>query len=301
MPTQRDLDMLRALPLELKIEKTKARIREWYYAHNGQVYVSFSGGKDSTVLLHLVRSEFPDVVAVFSDTGLEYPEIKEFIKTIPNVEWLKPKMSFLQVIEKYGYPVISKEVSEMIYQVHQYKESNPKLIEKRMNGIGKNKVGKIPEIWKPLLNADFKISNKCCNVLKKLPFAKFERERELKPFIGTMSEESRQRKQAWLKHGCNAFESKRPISLPISFWSEEDIWGYIKLNNIEYSKIYDMGYERTGCVYCGYGCQREKEGEGRFERMKTTHPQLYKYVIENMKMGDIFNKINKLCGTNIRY
>ena len=301
MPTQRDLDMLKALPLELKIEKSKARIREWYHAHNGQVYVSFSGGKDSTVLLHLVRSEFPDVVAVFSDTGLEYPEIKEFIKTIPNVEWLKPKMSFLQVIEKYGYPVISKEVSEMIYQVHQYKESNPKLIEKRMNGIGKNKVGKIPEIWKPLLNADFKISNKCCNVLKKLPFAKFERERELKPFIGTMTEESRQRKQAWLKHGCNAFESKRPISLPISFWSEEDIWNYIKLNNIEYSKIYDMGYERTGCVYCGYGCQSEKEGEGRFERMKITHPKLYKYVIENMKMGDIFNKINKLCGTNIRY
>lgn len=80
MPTQRDLDMLRALPLELKIEKTKARIREWYYAHNGQVYVSFSGGKDSTVLLHLVRSEFPDVVAVFSDTGLEYPRDKRVHK-----------------------------------------------------------------------------------------------------------------------------------------------------------------------------------------------------------------------------
>lgn len=301
MPTQRDLDMLKALPLELKIEKSKVRIREWYYKNNGQVYVSFSGGKDSTVLLHLVRSEFPDVVAVFSDTGLEYPEIKEFVKTIPNVEWLKPKMSFLQVIEKYGYPVISKEVSEMIYQVHQYKKSNPKLIEKRMNGIGKNKVGKIPEIWKPLLNVDFKISNKCCNVLKKAPFSKFERERELKPIVGTMTEESRQRKQSWMKHGCNAFDSKRPISLPISFWSEEDIWEYIKLNNIEYSKIYDMGYKRTGCVYCLYGCQKEKEGEGRFERMKITHPQLYKYVIENMKIGDILKKVNELCGTNIKY
>lgn len=55
------------------------------------------------------------------------------------------------------------------------------------------------------------------------------------------------------------------------------------------------------CVYCGYGCQREKDGEGRFERMKITHPQLYKYVIENMKMGDIFKKVNELCGTNIKY
>jgi 3'-phosphoadenosine 5'-phosphosulfate sulfotransferase (PAPS reductase)/FAD synthetase len=135
----------------------------------------------------------------------------------------------------------------------------------------------------------------------KKPHLLNSRERELKPIVGTMTEESRQRKQSWLKHGCNAFDSKRPISLPISFWSEEDIWEYIKLNNIEYSKIYDMGYERSGCVYCGYGCQREKEGEGRFERMKITHPQLYKYVIENMKMGDVFKKVNELCGTNIKY
>jgi 3'-phosphoadenosine 5'-phosphosulfate sulfotransferase (PAPS reductase)/FAD synthetase len=82
-------------------------------------------------LANLVRQEFPTIPLVFVDTGLEYPEIKEFVKTFDNVTTLRPKLTFLQVIEKYGFPVISKEVSEMIYQVHQYKDSNPKLIDKR--------------------------------------------------------------------------------------------------------------------------------------------------------------------------
>lgn len=68
-----DLAMLQALPLDVKIEKTKRRIKEWYDYWDGQVYVSFSGGKDSTVLLDLVRNVcgYTDVPAVFVDTGLE--------------------------------------------------------------------------------------------------------------------------------------------------------------------------------------------------------------------------------------
>lgn len=116
--TLHDLQELQALPLYLKIRLTKQRIREWVnrYGEDG-VYVSFSGGKDSTVLLHLVREEYPDVPAVFVDTGLEYPEIREFVKTFDNVEWLKPKKNFRQVIQDYGYPFISKEVAQTVYEV----------------------------------------------------------------------------------------------------------------------------------------------------------------------------------------
>ena len=119
--TMADLQMLQALPLEVKVRKTEERIKEWVdeYGIDG-VYVSFSGGKDSTVLLHIARRLFPTIKAVFVDTGLEYPEIREFVRTFDNVDWLKPKMNFKQVIEKYGYPFISKEVSECVDGARKY-------------------------------------------------------------------------------------------------------------------------------------------------------------------------------------
>lgn len=117
MRTMQDLYQMQGLPLKLKIRMTKERIRQWIntYGEDG-VYVSFSGGKDSTVLLDLVRQDYPRVKAVFVDTGLEYPEIRQFVKTFDNVEWLKPKMTFKQVIQKYGYPFPSKEVAQTLYE-----------------------------------------------------------------------------------------------------------------------------------------------------------------------------------------
>lgn len=112
--TAKRLKELQALPLDEKIAITRERIIEWYEHFNGKVYVSFSGGKDSTVLLHLVRGLYPDVPAVFSDTGLEYPEIKEHVKRYDNVEIVRPKMTFKDVIVTYGYPLVSKETAEAI-------------------------------------------------------------------------------------------------------------------------------------------------------------------------------------------
>lgn len=91
------------------------RIEEWveHFGIDG-VYVSFSGGKDSTVLLDICRKMYPEIKACFIDTGLEYPEIREFVNNFDNVDIVKPKMNFKQVIQKYGYPFISKEASEII-------------------------------------------------------------------------------------------------------------------------------------------------------------------------------------------
>lgn len=109
------LEELRALPLERKIQISQTRIIEWYNHYHGNVVVSFSGGKDSTVLLHLVRSIFPDVKAVFSNTGLEYPEIQKHVMSIDNVDIVRPAMRFDEVISTYGYPLIGKEVAEAIF------------------------------------------------------------------------------------------------------------------------------------------------------------------------------------------
>lgn len=122
--TIQELKIRQALPLEAKIAMTKTRLREWVsFWGLDNVYVSFSGGKDSTVLLHIARSIYPDIKACFIDTGLEYPEIRDFVKSFDNVDIIKPKMTFKQVIEKYGYPFISKEVSECVYGAKKYLKS----------------------------------------------------------------------------------------------------------------------------------------------------------------------------------
>ena len=115
-----DLQQMQSLPLKDKIRMTQRRIEEWYEHFDGQVCVSFSGGKDSTVLLHIAREMYPDIPAVFCDTGLEYPEIRKFVMQHENVTVVKPKMSFVQVIKKYGYPMFSKEVAECVYGARKY-------------------------------------------------------------------------------------------------------------------------------------------------------------------------------------
>lgn len=115
---------LQALPLERKIQITQARILEWNKHYNGKIVVSFSGGKDSTVLLDLVRRVAPDTRAVFSNTGLEYAEIQRFVKSFDNVDIVTPKMRFDQVISTYGYPLISKEVAEAIYYARRIRSQN---------------------------------------------------------------------------------------------------------------------------------------------------------------------------------
>ncbi len=119
---------MQSLPLSAKIRMTEYRIHQWVecYGEDG-VYVSFSGGKDSTVLLTIARNLDPDISAAYVDTGLEYPEIREFVKRQENVEILRPKMNFRQVIEKYGYPFIGKEVAGCVYGSRKYMR---KLIER---------------------------------------------------------------------------------------------------------------------------------------------------------------------------
>lgn len=116
-----ELQQMQELPLDMKIKLTQSRIRQWVneFGEDG-VYISFSGGKDSTVLLDIVRKMYPSIKAVYVDTGLEYPEIKHFVKGFDNVEIIRPEMVFKDVIVKYGYPMISKEVSECVQGARKY-------------------------------------------------------------------------------------------------------------------------------------------------------------------------------------
>lgn len=268
------------LSYEEKLCLAKSNVIEFYEQLDGKVYIAFSGGRDSTVLLHIVRKIYPNVVAVFNDTGLEYPEIKDFVRKTDNVIWLKPKMSFKDVIEKYGYPVISKENAQKIEEIRTTKSE--KLLKRRLG----NGNGHLPKKWRFLIEAPFKISDKCCKKLKKEPAKKFERESGLSPMLGIRKKESALRNN---RQGCNMFCGKRPTSWPLGSWSEDDINRYIKENNVEISNIYDMGYKRTGCMFCMFGCHLEKED--RFARMRETHPKIFEYCMEHLKLKDVLSFI----------
>lgn len=298
--TSESLGLLQNYPLWMKVELTKQRIREWYEYHNGEVYVSFSGGKDSTVLLHIVRSIYPDVEAVFSDTGLEYPEIKQFIKGFDNVTIVRPDMSFKQVIEEKGYPIVSKSVSNCVRLAKQnIADGKDTLRVRQIRGL---EVGSIfnKGKWEFLLDAPFKISDECCNELKKKPLKKFTKECGKKPMMATMAAEGGVRKSAYMKTGCNAFNNGK--SQPMGFWTEQDVFEYILENNLEIASVYGdivkdenekyttTKEKRTGCIFCAYGISMEKS-PNRFERMKESHPNLHKYCMETLGMKEVLDYI----------
>lgn len=365
-----DLYQMQSLPLKAKIIMTQQRIRGWYDHFDGDVYVSFSGGKDSTVLVDIItKMGYMDIPLVFVDTGLEYPEIREFVKGYGDrVTWLRPKMTFKQVIEKYGYPFISKEVSfaldgakRFLENKEKYKDCKPLAVQRpddeykpyallRLEGqIGKaNKEKGYSQFncqrWRFMLDAPFHFGSKCCDQMKKKPFKEYEKMTGYKPITAQMACESRLRLKNWLLHGCNAFEAANAISNPMSFWTEQDVLLYIKENHLPICSVYgeiveelegtenvegqmtmsdisgweDMGSfdadrptlkttgcDRTGCMFCGFGCHMEK-GEGRFERMKHTHPKQYEWIMKPWKDGglgykEVIDWINEHGDMNIKY
>lgn len=303
------LQQMQSLPLEAKIVKSQQRIREWYSHWEGNVFVSVSG-KDSTVLLHIARDIYPNIPAVFCDTGLEWPEVKAHIKTLNNVDWIRPKISFKEIITTYGYPFPSKEQARHIELCKNTKSERVK--KEKLEGVGPKKHFKISEKWKFLLDAPFKVSNKCCDILKIRPFNKYAKptRKDIRrhPMMGVMAEESNSRRNKYLRYGCNAYDTRIPRSHPLGFWTEQDVLRFIKENNISIPSIYGeviehgngnlwlSGVQRTGCMYCLFGFQYDI-GESKFEILKREHPANYKYCMETLNMKEVIDHIN----SNIRY
>lgn len=385
--SKKDLIALQSKPLEEKQQISLARIGEWFNYWEHEVYVAFSGGKDSTVLADLCAKWCyvirKPLYLCFVDTGLEYPEIRNHVKFF--ADWLRnkygievildivrPKMRFDQVITEYGYPIISKEVSSTIRGARSNILNGVYSLRLCKLGVTTGEYGGLYDSgeynyagslenskfkahkWKPLIDVDCDISEQCCYVMKKAPLAEYEKRTGRKPIIGTMACESMNRESAWFKNGCNAFDSKKARSAPMSFWMNQDVLHYIKNDNIPIASVYGevvradhiindgvnqyeqmsfsdfgliengeteilqtTGCNRTGCMFCGFGCHMEKDGERRFERLKKTHPRQYQYCIgggeydengvwkpnkKGLGLGHVFDELNKIYGDDfIKY
>ncbi len=298
------LVQLQSLPLEQKVILTKARIRDWYTHCQGCVYISLSGGKDSTVLLDIARQVYPHIPAVFVDTGLEYPETRDFVKTKENVVWVKPEKQFRQVLLTEGYPVVSKEVSQAIREASKSDGVKYSYRLRQLEGDSKHLNMKK---WKHLLSAPFGISERCCDHMKKKPIRKYEKESGNSPITGTMAEESFMRQSAWMAHGCNSYNASRKISNPMSFWTEQDVLRYIHDKKLPIASVYGdvvrdvvqgdlfgepsviyktTGLRRTGCMFCMFGVHLERY-PNRFQRMRVTHPRMHEYCIRPAERGGL--------------
>ena len=267
-----------------KLIETVGLINCWVEAWGeNNVAVSFSGGIDSLVLLHIVRTYYPNIRGVFSNTGLEYPDIVNLVKATPNVDIVRPIMPFHKVINKYGWPVISKTVSRFVSDCQNATEKNKATVNLRLTGITRAgnvcKSKMLSKKWRHLISAPFKISDKCCHYLKKQPLENYYKTRNIRPMVGVMKEESIRRKQLITRFGCNMYNQKNPISYPLANWTTKDIWSYIHEHNLEYAKVYDKGEQRTGCVFCMFGIMFDKE---RFIRLKRNSPKQYDYVINKL-------------------
>ena len=308
---RKELELLQKLPLDVKVAKTKQRIREFInYFGEDNVYISFSGGKDSTVLLHIVREEYPNVKAVFSNTGLEFPEIVQHVKTFDNVEIIRPKISFKQSIEQHGYPVISKKVARMVHDLQNPTEGNATsrkwyLSKWRLDKETGEPIEGLPNRnlflaykWRYLIDSPFKISSYCCNALKKNPLKNYRKQTGMYPIIGSMAEESDFRTTEYLNRGgCNSFDEKNGACQPLGFWTEQDVLQYIVENNIKISSVYGRivqengiyvttGEQRTGCIFCLFGIQYDT-GYNRIQRLQVTHPQLHQYVLDKLGYREV--------------
>ena len=228
--------------------------------------MSFSGGKDSTVLSALIDMALPGnkIPRVYANTGIEYKMIFDFVSKKAEVDnrvvILKPTKSIKQMLEEDGYPFKSKYHS-MIVSIWQNRgiensETVKNYLELQTPKSGKKKLRNhlCPKIlrYQFYQGAPFKISDKCCDRLKKEPLRKFQKEHN-KPYsiIGIMPSEGGQRESAkCLAFSGDKLKAFQPL-VPIT--KEWEDW-FIETYNIEICEIYKPPYnfERTGCKGCPF-------------------------------------------------
>jgi len=243
----KELNRLCYLSLKEKINESMRLVKEALSNHNKPV-VACSCGKDSVAVLHMVHQINKTIPAVFSDTGIEFPETRDYMDRLKS-EWnlkifvLKPERSFWDIVEEFGYPK----------QIRGARKDNPK--------------------------ADRR-EPKCCKILKRDPMIKFIK--DYQPdlvFTGLTSGEGRGRRAVFLSKGNLIYRHESEgvdRCVPLLFWYPKEVFEYFKIKNIPLNPAYKKyGIDRMGCIPCtGYiGWQKD---------LARLFPALYKKISHEM-------------------
>ena len=254
--------------LEDRIQKIKSMNDMHDLEHNA--YISFSGGKDSTVLSKLVDLALPGnkIPRVYIDTGIDYRAIRDFVvdfgKADNRLEIIRPTKNIRAMLETFGYPFKSKEHSQKVALFQKSGETKTVL-----NYIGKGTKRNFlcPSILKYNFSKDFnlKVSDKCCYELKKHPAEKWAGENG-RPIsmTGIRQDEGGLRKSVascavFYDEGKTQLHKFHPLLVVSNDWVDE----FVKVYRLELCKLYypPFNFKRTGCKGCPYSVDLERQLE----------------------------------------
>lgn len=294
------LQRRQAWSLDHKIDYANRMIARVLKRHKHPI-VCWSGGKDSTVILHLVLKHRPNIDVVFNDTGVEFPETRDFVSQIVkdwkvNLHTAKPKPgeTFWDVTAKHGWPIFGKEQSDNIER-GQGRLANAKpdkdgipnaVLLDSLDEIGGFE--KMSDMERALVAYNVDVSTRCCDFLKERPTKALELELQIDcKILGIMASESYRRTLVWIDHGDyyytkHYFGRNKGLwkAQPMSLWTEDNIWEYHERFEIPHCTIYDLGHERNGCWTCAMGVKF-----GQLKRLRQSHPKLFHYLMVRREMG----------------
>ena len=296
-------------PYALKVRRARLRIREWQETcwANGKDCAVSVGGLDSITLLALCRDELGSDLKGISVSVLEDISIQRVHREM-NVIRVRPLKSKPQVLEEFGFPVLSKLIAAKIERLQTPGDDSP-IVKAYMTGdmgawghYGHNDKFKLPDTYVELFGglyadfrpdlkckcAPFKVSDKCCYWLKELPVQKYQEEHDIWPYLGLMQSEGGRRQYSLRMHGCNYVGKSTARSCPFNYFNRQDllqlaldlkihvpeIYGTIERD--EYGRLYTTKAQRTGCSMCGFGIQLEGR-PNRFDRLRENNPKEWEY------------------------
>lgn len=296
------------LPYEVKVKRAELRAREFVERLDdmGKTAHVSVGGLDSITLLVFLRSIGLDIPAV-SVSALEDKSIQKVHKELGVIR-IAPGKSKKEILQEYGFPVISKKIAGRIELLQNPTEKNKTVRHAIITGecgeqghFAKNSRMKLPNKWLELFAgyenenegvayqiAPFKVSNKCCLYMKEQPCDHWAKEHNSAPFLGLMASEGGQREESLVEHGCNYFGKTVIRSAPFAPFLRQDLLQlaldlkvpvpeiYGEIRRKFDGKLYTTKAQRTGCNMCGFGIHLEKRPH-RFDRLRERNPKEWEF------------------------